>query len=115
MNVYDDDGLLLNTFAIVRDISEIVDGIEQHAVEKNRLDAVKAVLKEYNVHIDNVLHESDIRLITYSPTSHTLTILRSVNEVQHSLTQTRCMTLVNTGSNKRDDSQHTYHATCQGR
>ena len=64
MNVYDDDGLLLNTFAIVRDISEIVDGIEQHAVEKNRLDAVKAVLKEYNVHIDNVLHESDIRLIT---------------------------------------------------
>lgn len=100
MEVHDDDGQLLNTFAIVRDISEIVDGIEQHAVEKNRLDAVKAVLKEYNVHIDNVLHESDIRLITYSPTSHTLTILRSVNEVQHSLTQTRCMTLVNTGSNK---------------
>ena len=100
MDVYDDDGALLNTFAIVRDVSEIIDGIKQHAVEKNRLDAVKAVLKEYNVHIDNVLHESDIRLITYSPTSHTLTILRSVNEVQHSLTQTRCMTLVNTGSNK---------------
>ena len=100
MDVHDDDGQLLNTFAIVRDISEIADGIEQHAVEKNRLDAVKAVLKEYNVHIDNVLHESDIRLITYSPTSHTLTILRSVNEVQHSLTQTRCMTLVNINSNK---------------
>ena len=68
MDVYDDDGALLNTFAIVRDVSEIIDGIKQHAVEKNRLDAVKAVLKEYNVHIDNVLHESDIRLITYSPT-----------------------------------------------
>ena len=100
MNVYDDDGLLLNTFAIVRDIGEIVDGIEQHAVEKNRLDAVKAVLNEYNAYIDNILHESDVRLVTYSPTSHTLTILRSVNEVQHSLTQTRCMTLVNTVSNK---------------
>ena len=100
MEVHDDDGQLLNTFAIVRDISEIVDGIEQHAVEKNRLDAVKAVLNEYNLHIDNVLHESDVRLITYSPSSHTLTILRSVNEVQHSLTQTRCMTLVNINSNK---------------
>jgi signal transduction histidine kinase/ABC-type amino acid transport substrate-binding protein len=100
MNVYDDDGLLLNTFVIVRDISEIVDGIEQHAVEKNRLDAVKTVLNEYNAYIDNVLHESDVRLVTYSPTSHTLTILRSVNEVQHSLTQTRCMTLVNIISNK---------------
>ena len=31
-NVYDDDGQLLNTFAIVRDISGIVDGIEQHAL-----------------------------------------------------------------------------------
>ena len=100
MDVHDDDGQLLNTFAIVRDISEIADGIEQHAVEKNRLNAVKAVLNEYNVHIDNVLHESDVRLVTYSPTSHTLAILRSVNEVQHSLTQTRCMTLVNFDYNK---------------
>ena len=100
MDVHDDDGQLLNTFAIVRDISEIADGIEQHAVEKNRLNAVKAVLNEYNVHIDYVLHESDVRLITYSPTSHTLAILRSVNEVQHSLTQTRCMTLVNFDYNK---------------
>ena len=99
-NVYDDDGQLLNTFAIVRDISGIVDSIEQHAVEKNRLDAVKTVLHEYNANIDNVLRESDVRLVTYSPTSHTLTILRSVNEVQHSLTQTRCMTLVDLVSNK---------------
>ena len=100
LKVYDDDGQLLNTFAIVRDISRIVESIERHAVEKNRLNDVRAVLTEYTTNIDNILHGSDVRLITYSPTSHTLTILRSVNEVQHLLTQTRCMTLVDMVSKK---------------
>jgi len=75
-------------------------GQYRHAVEKNRLNDVRAVLTEYTTNIDNILHDSDVRLITYSPTSHTLTILRSVNEVQHLLTQTRCMTLVDIVSKK---------------
>ncbi len=100
LKVHDDGGQLLNTFAIVRDISRIVESIDRHAVEKNRLNDVRAVLTEYTTNIDNILHDSDVRLITYSPTSHTLTILRSVNEVQHLLTQTRCMTLVDMVSKK---------------
>ena len=100
LKVYDDAGQLLNTFAIVRDISRIVESIDRLAVEKNRLNDVRAVLAEYTTNIDNVLHDSDVRLINYSPTSHTLTILRSVNEVQHLLTQTRCMTLVDMVSKK---------------
>ena len=98
--VYDDDNHLMNVFAIIRDMTCSVYGIEQHAVEKARLDAVQAVLQEYNTNIDNVIHESDLRLATYSPSTHTLTIHRSVDEIQHTLTQTRCMTLVDNASKK---------------
>ena len=100
MTVYDDDNQLLNIFAVVRDVTCSVYGIEQHAVEKARLDAVQAVLQKYNTHIDNVIHESDVRLATYSPATHTLTIHRSVDEIQHAMTQTRCMTLVDDASKK---------------
>ena len=100
MTVYDDDHELLGIFVFCRDISDSVKGIEQYTVEETRLKAIKKVLEEYDNDIDNVLHESDLRLATYSPGSHTLTILRSVNEVQHALTQTRCMTLVDDQSKK---------------
>ena len=100
MTVYDDDHELLGIFVFCRDISDSVTGIEQYAVEETRLKAVKKVLEEYDTDIDTVLHESDVRLVTYSPGSHTLTILRSINEVQHALTQTRCMTLVDDQSKK---------------
>ena len=94
MTIHDDTGALFGVFAIMRDITNSVFGIEQHSIEQHQLDAVEAVLRQYNTHIDNVLHESDVRLATYSPGTHTLTIHRSVGEVQHTLTQTRCMTLV---------------------
>ena len=100
MTVTDSDGSLLNIFAIMRDITDSVFGIGQHAIEKRLLDDVKTTLKEYNASIDSVLRESDVRLATYSPLSHTLTIYRCVNEVQHALTQTRCMTLVHSNSSK---------------
>lgn len=100
MTIYDDDNQLLGIFAIIRNISETVSGIEKYNIEEARLEAVKAVLHEYDTNIDNVLHESDVRLATYSPSTHTLTIHRSIHEVQHALTQTRCMTLVDDHSKK---------------
>lgn len=100
MTIYEDDNQLLGVFAIIRDITESVYGIEQYDIVKTRLDAVKAVLRDYDTSIDSVLHESDVRLATYSPATHILTIHRSVNEVQHALTQTRCMTLVADHSKK---------------
>lgn len=50
--------------------------------------------------IELILREPDIRLVTYSPTEHLLTIHRNLKEVQHALTQTRCMTLVDDRSKK---------------
>ena len=100
MAVHDDTGELLGVFLVLRDISDSVQGIERYDLEKVRLTDVRKVLSEYNANIDGVLHESDVRLATYSPHTHTLTIHRSVNEVQHALTQTRCMTLVDDRSKK---------------
>ena len=100
MTVRDDVGNLLGIFAAIRDISESISGVERNAEEKARLESVMAVLREYDASIDGVLHESDVRLTTYSPSTHTLTIHRSVRQIQHTLTQTRCMTLVDDYSKK---------------
>ena len=105
MTVYDDNHELLGIFAIVRDITSSVQSLEQLSAEQARLNAVRSVLQEYNANIDSVLLESDVRLATYSPSTHMLTIHRSVLEVQHTLTQTRCMTLVDDYSKK-----HAMHA-----
>ena len=100
INIYDDAGELLGIFVICRDVTDSVYGIEQYTQESSRLDSARKVLHEYQTYIDRVIHESDVRLVTYSPLSHTLTIHRSVSEVQHALTQTRCMTLVDDASKK---------------
>ena len=100
MTINDDAGNLMGVFAFCRDMSDTIKGIEQYNLETARLKAVKKTLAEYDHDIDSVLHESDVRLATYSPKSHTLTVYRSVYEVQHKLTQTRCMTLVDERSQK---------------
>ena len=100
MPVNDDLGQPLGVFAVCRDTSiherrqELLQRQQQHN------DEVRAVLGEYNADIDSVLRENDIRLAVYSPLSHTLTIHRTVGEIQHALTQTRCMTLVDDYSKK---------------
>lgn len=101
MTVYNDSHELLGVFAICHDITAAVIGDEQLSVQKEKLEEIKAVLNVYDANIDSVLHESDVRLATYSPSSHTLTIHRSVYEVQHALTQTRCMTLMDDRSKKQ--------------
>ena len=100
MTVYDDSHELLGIFAICRDRSNYLRISRQHDEEEKELTAVKKVLSGYNQDIDLVLRGNDIRMVSYSPKEHLLTIHRSVNEIQHALTQTRCMTLVDDRSKK---------------
>ena len=100
MTVLDDGGELIGVFAICRDITPRVISEGERAKETALLKEVTQTLNEYNTNIDSVLHESDVRLATYSPLSHMLTIHRSAYEVQHQLTQTRCMTLIDNRSKK---------------
>ncbi len=100
MTVLDDAHELLGVFVICHDITDSIYGISVHETEMTRLNAAKEVLKEYEEDIDSVTHESDMRMVSYSPGSHTLTIYQSVGKIQHALTQTRCMTLVDDQSKK---------------
>ena len=99
-SVRNDRKELLGVFAIYRDISNYVNTVHAQKQVKARLDALRHTLSGYETDINGVLNESDVRLVSYLPATHTLTIYRKTGEVQHALTQARCMTLVDDRSKK---------------
>ena len=99
-SVRNDQKELLGVFVVCRDISNHVGSVHAQKEISNRLTALNSVLNGYETDINGVLNESDVRLVIYSPATHTLTIYRQTGEVQHALTQTRCMTLVDDRSKK---------------
>jgi signal transduction histidine kinase/ABC-type amino acid transport substrate-binding protein len=92
--VSDDRGELLGVFAICRDVTDYAAVIRRQQQLAAALDTLGERLSEYQEDIDAVLSQNDLRLVKYSPDTHTLTVYRRADVVQHSLTQTRCMTLV---------------------
>lgn len=94
MTVYDDSEDLLGLFAFCRDITSSVCTIDLELEGQKEMNVVKGVLSSYNNAINATIGQDDIRIASYSPTSHTLTIYNGAEKVQHALTQTRCMTLV---------------------
>ncbi len=100
LNIYGDSKELLGVFAICRDITDSVHGIDMEQEGQRRVTAVKGILNNYTDNLNRVLSESDIRLASYSPDSHTLTIYSRIKKVEHALTQTRCMTLVDDRSKR---------------
>ncbi|MBQ9666456.1 MAG: transporter substrate-binding domain-containing protein [Bacteroidaceae bacterium] len=97
----DEEGRLMGLFAVCDDIT----GRNEKQDEKNRVEQqaqhANDTLQQYYTKIDAILQEGLFRLVSYSPDSHTLTLFSSVHRVQHSLTQTRCMTLVDEESQKK--------------
>ena len=66
--------------------------------------AVQEASKElglYDAEMNTLLKDGNIRMATYSPQSHTLSIYHSTREKPRVLTQTRCMTLVDESIQKR--------------
>ena len=92
--VFDDNHELIGVFAICRDVTEQAELMEEQRQVEQELERTKAELDECDRRTDSIVSENNLRLVTYSPSSHTLTIRRSMYDVQHELTQTRCMTLV---------------------
>ena len=94
MTVYDDSESLLGIFAFSRDITTLVSGFDQEQERQREISEVTGVLDHYGNAIDTTISDTDIRLVRYSPGSHTLTIYNGTDKIQHRLTQTRCMALV---------------------
>lgn len=100
MTVYDDSEELLGIFAFARDITTLVSGFDQEQERQREINEVKGVLDHYGNALNATISDTDIRLIRYSPGSHTLTIFNGTNKIQHKLTQTRCMALVGENSKR---------------
>ena len=94
MTVYDDSEELLGIFAFARDITTLVSGFDQEQERQREINEVTGVLDNYGNALNATISDTDIRLIRYSPGSHTLTIFNGTDKIQHRLTQTRCMALV---------------------
>ena len=78
--------------------------ISSKDVEQEGQKEIDALLDEQQKYADllnAVISDTDIRQVTYSPSSHTLTIYRGTDTIQHALTQTRCMTLVDEQSQRQ--------------
>ena len=100
MTVYDDSEELLGIFAFTRDITTLVSGFDQEQERQREINEVTGVLDHYGNALNATISDTDIRLIRYSPGSHTLTIYNGTDKIQHKLTQTRCMALVGENSKR---------------
>ena len=92
--VFGDKGEVIGMFALFRDITERINIAKQQMETMNQVKQVNSELTEYVQNINFVLKTGGMRMVNYSPSSHMLTVFSGINEVQHALTQTRCMTLV---------------------
>ena len=101
MTIHDDAGEMLGVFAFCRDITMSVSSKDQEQKVQNKIDALREEQRQYTEILNAAIGDTDIRQVTYSPGSHTLTICRGTDIIQHALTQTRCMTLVDEQSQRQ--------------
>ena len=101
MTIHDDAGELLGVFAFCRDITTLVSNKDLEQEDKRKIAALREEQRQYAEILNTAISDTDIRQVTYSPDSHTLTIFRGNNTIQHALTQTRCMTLVDEQSQRQ--------------
>ena len=101
MTIHDDAGEMLGVFAFCRDITMLVSNKNQELENQKKIDALREEQRQYDEILSEAISDTDIRQVTYSPDSHTLTIFRGTDTIQHALTQTRCMTLVDEQSQRQ--------------
>ena len=101
MTVYDDDHQFLCVLAVCRDITAQTSSQEKHQHYAARVEAIKKESEMYRKYTNQILSNSLTRLVSYSPESHMLTICDQIGHTRYALTPTRCMTLVDSRSNKQ--------------
>ena len=101
MTIHDDAGMMLGIYAFCRDITMSVSNKEQEQAILTQIEELRNQQRQYTDIINATISNTDIRKVTYSPQSHTLTIYRGTDTIQHALTQTRCMTLVDEQSQRK--------------
>ena len=92
--------LLLTLVAVIYTLSYRLQARRLTRENERRQETVRKQTTALIGDIDRILAAGTVRLASYSPTSHTLTLKNRSSHTLYALTQTRCMTLLDTRHSK---------------
>lgn len=98
--VRDQAGHLLSVYGTGRDVSDMVNSFMRLQRNVARLEHTNSELNDYIRNINYVLENGGVRMIGYSPKTHTLIIYSEIGRVQYRLTQTRGLALTDESSKR---------------
>ena len=98
--IRDDDGRLLGIYGTGRDVTEIAKSYSRLQKNIAKLEEATNELQDYIHNIDYVMKNGGVRIVNYSPDTHTLTVYSEIEHIQHQLTQTRLLSLTAEESKK---------------
>ena len=99
--VRDKDHQLLGVIAAGRNITDMVDSHHQQQHDALLLEKRTKEIKDYINNINYSLKVSGVRLVNYHPDNHELKIFSDLNRVQYSLSQVRCISLLESHDQRR--------------
>ena len=92
--IRDNDRKLLGIIAAGRDITDMVDSHHRQQQDALLLEKRTKDIQNYINNINYSLKVSGVRLVNYHPDNHELKIFSDLNQVQYSLSQIRCASLL---------------------
>ena len=98
--VRNEQGVLIGFVGTGIHITDFVALYKKDVGQTNQLKQANEKIADYVENINYTLQVGGVRIIQYSPQTHTLSIYSGSNKVQYRLTQTRCMTFVDDESKK---------------
>lgn len=99
--VRDSEQRLLGTYGTGIEVTDFVNVWRQQKENIRKLKEANREVEAYINNIDYMLKVGGVRMANYSPKTHTLTIYSETNVVQHTLTQSRFVMLLDDSSKKR--------------
>ena len=98
--IRDNDGQLLGIYGTGRDVTEVAKSYSRLQKNIDQLQKATDELRDFARNIDYVMQNGGVRIVNYSPDTHTMLIYSEIEHVQHSLTQTRLLSLVDEESKR---------------
>ena len=96
--VRDEKGQALCIYGTGLDVTEKVNAYRHAQDSTNKLKQAVEKAEKYVRNINYAMGVGGVRLVTYSPDTHMLTIYREYDSIQHRLTQSHCMTFIEESS-----------------
>lgn len=98
--VRDDHGQLLGIYGTGRDVTETANSYSLLKQNVAQLQKATDELQDYIRNIDYVMRFGGIRVVNYSPETHTLLVYSEIGRIQQKLTQARLLSLTSEESRK---------------